>query len=323
MKFFLFIACFTALLHGLVPLMGLQEVVPRPKSTPQFLKGYQAKVKERFKKPENANVLFSFITGNKNGISPYTKKAFKRTNLSFLLSPSGLHLSILIMILLYPLNKFKNKIIKRTAKIMLLPSLFFLPEFYSLQRSSLLRLLFQFKFIAKLRVTLEHIFLLTFLGSFLLGHFHRSPMGFIYSFAYLGIFFSLREYPKIMLIAGLFSIQLVLALFSGEKASLLSIPFGLLGSFIFSLLFPLLLLFLSSFWFLDLNWGEPLIRAFILTIQFASKNLQGTFTSSSLFLIIAVWVLMWAKSSRVKYFTLAIFLFWHTDVAMTPAIWTN
>lgn len=323
MKFFLFIACFTVFLHALVSLLELKDVMPKGKTTPEFLRSYQQDVKNRFKKPENANVLFSFITGNKNGISSYTKKAFKRTNLSFLLSPSGLHLSIVLMILFYPLKKLNVKFLKRASKILFLPSLFLLPEYFSLHRSSLLRLFLQFKFITKLPLSLEHVFFLTFLTAFCLGHFHRSPMGFIYSFAYLGVFFSLRDQSKIMLIAGLFSIQLILGLFSGEKVSLLSIAFGLFGSFAFTLLFPLLLLFLITFSFLDWNWGEPLIRGFIVSIQFVAKNLQGSFTSSSLFLIFAVFILMWMKSSRLKYIYLLVLIFCHTNTAMTPVIITR
>jgi hypothetical protein len=213
--------------------------------------------------------------------------------------------------------------LKRASKILFLPSLFLLPEYFSLHRSSLLRLFLQFKFITKLPLSLEHVFFLTFLTAFCLGHFHRSPMGFIYSFAYLGVFFSLRDQSKIMLIAGLFSIQLILGLFSGEKVSLLSIAFGLFGSFAFTLLFPLLLLFLITFSFLDWNWGEPLIRGFIVSIQFVAKNLQGSFTSSSLFLIFAVFILMWMKSSRLKYIYLLVLIFCHTNTAMTPVIITR
>lgn len=295
--------------------------MPETKSTPYFMRNYQERIKESFKKPENANVLFSFITGNKGGISPYTKKAFKRTNLSFLLSPSGIHLSAFFMILFYPFKKSKNKILKRAIKFFILPCAFFLPEYNSLQRSAILRLLLQFKFTAKLRLSLEHIFFMTFIVAFLSGHFHRSPLSFIYSFAYLGVFFSLRDYPKIMLIAGFFSIQLLLGLFSGEKVSLLAVPIGLFGSFVFTMLFPVLLLFLASFWIIDLNWAEPLIRGFIVAIQFISKNLQGSFTSSSLFLILGVWTLMWMKNSNKKYATLTFLFVLHTNTAMSPVLW--
>ncbi len=321
MKFFLFIAALTVFLHSLVPLLGLEGVTLKAKSTPHFMRGYQEKIKNSFKKPENANMLFSFITGNKSGISPYTKKAFKRTNLSFLLSPSGIHLSAFLMILFYPLKKSKNKILKRFAKLLILPSAFFLPEFNSLQRSAILRLLFQFKFITRFQLSLEHIFLMTFALAFCLGHFHRSPLSFIYSFAYLGVFFSLRDYPKIMLIAGFFSIQLLLGLFSGEKSSILAVPVGLFGSFIFSLLFPVLLLFLASFWIVDINWAEPLIRGFIVTVQFVSKNLQGSFTSSSIFLILGIWVFMWMENSNKKYTALVLLLTLHTNSAMSPVLW--
>ena len=77
--------------------LGLQSTPIAPRATPSFLVNYKAQIKEHFKKPENANILFSFITGNKTGISPHTKKAFKKVNLGFLLTPSGIHFSALFI----------------------------------------------------------------------------------------------------------------------------------------------------------------------------------------------------------------------------------
>ena len=302
--------------------MGLTKRPVPSKKTPAFLSRYQQKIKLTFKRPENANILMSFITGNKNGISPYTKKAFKRVNLGFLLSPSGIHLSGILFFMTFFFKRINHKWLRRLVKSGVFFSMFFIPNLDSLKRSGLFRLLFQYKFLSK-KISTEMIFILGFLLSFLAGQFTSSPLGFIFSFAFLGTFFSLGHHSKAMLILGLFSTHLILGLFMGEKVSLLSIPCGLIGSFIFTFLFPLFLLFLMSFWLIEINWVEPLLRGYVVCIQSTSKLLTGSFTSSSIFLILAVWAIMFLKNSKRKYGILFILLFLHTNTAMTPTVFAT
>lgn len=322
MKFFLFISVLTAIMLGLTVELGLQKTPPPEKKVPSFLNRYKAQVKEHFKRPENANILFSFITGNKNGISPYTKKAFKKVNLSFLLSPSGIHYSALFVFVAYFLKRIKFKWVRYLTKATIVSSVFFLPNFESLKRLGILRLIFQLKFLAKLKISLEMVFFLTFILSFALGHFKISPIGFIFSFAFLGTFFSLRDSSKLILILGLFSTQLILALFLGDKVSLLSIPCGLFGSFLFTILFPICILFLLTFWIHPINWLEPILRTYIVGIQSTSKLLNGSFTSSSIFLILAIWLLMFHQNNTRKYIVFSLLLFLHTNTAMNPVIYS-
>lgn len=324
MKFFLFCSLLSAFLLGMTIELGLNQTPAPKRPVPQLLQNYQQQIKNSFQRPENANLLFSFITGNKDGISPYTKKAFKKVNLSFLLSPSGIHMSSVLCFFLFFIKKIKPKWPRKAGQISLYASAFLFPQYFALHRLALLRLLLQFKFLCRIKVSLEQIFLLTFILAALLGHYRHSPLSFIYSFFFLATFFSFRDHPKLILMLGLFSTQLIIALFMGEKVSLFSIPCGLLGSFLFALIFPLLLLFLSSFWLIEINWAEPIIRSFVVLVQMTAKGLQGTFTSSSLFLIMAVWVLIFTKSSRIKCALLILFIFLHTNTAMSPVIfWHN
>lgn len=302
---------------------GLSQVIPPKMLLPAALGAYQHKIKKSFKRPEVANVLISFFTGNKNGISPYTKKSFKRVNLSFLLSPSGIHLSSLLIFIFYFIKKIKNKWLRHLTKASSLLTILFLPGFESIKRLSFLRLLFQFKFLAKIKLSIIHVFILMFSISFFMGHYKTSPLGYIFSFAFLGTFFSLQHFSKIQLVFGLFSTQLILALFLGDKVSLLSIPIGLFGSFVFSFLFPLCIVFVATYWIIDINWIEPLLRFYIVAIQWSSKNLNGTFTSSSLFLIMAVWIIMMMNLSHLRRIALVMCIFLHTNTAMTPAIFAT
>ncbi|AUN99801.1 hypothetical protein C0V70_17155 [Bacteriovorax stolpii] len=323
MKFFVLFSLILALSLGVTMERGVAQKSPPPRTTPPFLQKYQRSMKADFKKPENANLLFSFITGNKNGISPYTRKAFKKTNLSHLLAPSGIHYASVLFLLFFLVKKMKAKRWQRIIKVMTYSSAFFLPGFTSIHRLSILRLLLQFKFLAKRKWSIEVIFFLTFAVSFLCGHYSDSPLGFLMSFAFLGTFFAFQNHSKIMLILGLFSTQLILGLFMGEKVSLLSIPVGLVGSALFALLFPTLLLFLASYWLIPFNWGEPLIRSYVVSVQVMAKMLQGSFTSSSVFLILAVWALLILKTSKRKYAIVFLLIFLHTNTAMTPVIFSH
>lgn len=322
MKFFFIVSFLTALMLGTTVQLGLHTTPVATRPIPLFLARYKNQVKEHFKKPENANILFSFITGNKTGISPHTKKAFKKVNLSYLLTPSGIHFSALFVFLTFFIKKFKNKWLRFSLKLMAISSVFFLPNFESLKRLGFLRIIFQLKFLTKMKLSLEIIFFLTFFISFIFGQYKSSPIGFIFSFSFLGTFFSLRNHSKLMLICGLFSTQLILALFLGDKVSLLSIPFGLLGSFIFTLLFPFLVLFLLTFWMIPINWAEPLLKLYVNAIKLTSKSLNGSFTSSSVFLILAIWVLMFHKNSTQKYIVFSLLLFLHSNTAMNPVIYS-
>jgi hypothetical protein len=202
-------------------------------------------------------------------------------------------------------------------------SVFLLPNFESIKRLMGLRLLFQLKFLSKMKISPEQIFFITFGLAFTLGQFKSSPLGFIYSFAFLGTFFALKDYSKLTLILGLYSTQLILGLFMGEKISLLSIPCGLIGSFLFSFLFPIILVFLASFWIVKINWIEPIIRLYVVGIQMVSKLLNGSFTSSSIFLVIAIWVLMFPEHFKKKYLWISLLLAMHTNTAMTPVIFIS
>lgn len=326
MKFYLFI-CFisTSLIIWAIEADWLSKQSPK-RVMPEFIKNYQNKMKSSFVRPENAHILFSFFTGNKDGISPYTKKAFKQTNLSYLFSPSGVHLAGILVFILYFVKKIPTKKGTRFFKFLINIGLFFLPQFYTLHRLAVLRLSYQFNHLAKLKQPVEILFIFTFIISFCLGHFHYSPMGFIYSFIYLGTFIAFGMRPKISLILGLFSTQLILGIFFGNQASLFSIAVGLLGGFLFSLIFPLLIIFFSTFWLMEINWGEPIIRGFVLGTHYFSKILNGTYFSSSLFLIGAVWLLLCRDKPSYWLFLFTILFFLHTDGCMSPTIvrsWAN
>ena len=320
MRFFLLISLLGAFLLGVTVQSGLHGELKTTLSTPHFLRQYQQEIKNHFTRPENANLLFCFLTGNKQGVSPFTLKAFEVTNLSFLFSPSGIHLGIIFLFISFFIKRIQSRKVRTVLNLIILNACFFLPQCYSIKRVVILRLFFEFKRLLKAKLSLEKIFFLTFLLSFSFGHYFASPISFALSFIFLGTFFSLKDYPKIILILGLFSTQLIIALFMGNKVSLLAIPVGLLGTFLFSLLFICIIVFFLSFWIIKINWIEPLLNTFVWSVKASSNLLIGSFTSSSIFLILAIGSLMHLNFSRKKMMLISVLLFLHTNTAMTPSI---
>lgn len=326
MKFFLTITFISAVLLSFATQMEKEQKIPPPPHSPyDWIITYRQKIKNHFTRPENAYLIFSFIANDRSMISSYTKRAFKKINLQFLLSPSGIHLAGLLFCFNFFIQKIKNKLIKRLITVSILVLVFWIPQIYAVKRMALLRILFHLKYFlgkfTKWQVSLEQVFIIVFLFSFILGHFHASPLGFTYSFIFLGTFFSFRHASKFFLVLGLYSTQLLLALFSGDSVSLLSIPCGLLGGFLFTLLFPIIFIFLSTFWLFEINWIEPIVRLFVLYAHNAARILRGTYTFPSVFLLLFVWVLIFMPEiSKKKYLFLILFLFLHTNITAAPSI---
>jgi len=317
MKFYLQICLFGTLLIIWAkyqnPKLLDKNVPTRP--VPEFLKNYKSQMKSDFKKPENAAILFSFFTGNKEGISNYTKKAFRKIYLSYLFTPSGTHLQGMLYLLFFFLKK-RSRVFYFGVSLGLL----IFPNSFSFHRLGMSRLFNQIKILSKLKYSREFAFYLLFFTLFLWGNFTQSTLSFIYSFFFMGTFvaFSLRS--KRELVVALYSTHLVLGILLGNEVSFLGIIIGLLGGFIFSLLFPLLVLFFSTYWLIHFNWGEIIIRSFVLSAHFLSKCLLGTFSSASLPLLLACWVLLINRPFKMKFYLFALFLLIHSGVSSTPTI---
>ncbi len=312
MKFYLRMCLVGSLLVIWASNEHILGVIPPKKPLPAFLKNYQIQMKNDFKKPENVSILFSFFTGHKEGISSYTKKSFQKMNLSYLFTPSGLHLSSFMFLIMFFFN-FKKSIRKKITWTMNICLLFISP-FYSLQRLGLLKILNRFK------LSSEKIFYASFIISFGLGHFALSPMSFIYSFFYIGTYLSFSLSSKMKLILALFSTQVILGIYFGADVSLVAISLALMGSFIFSLIFPLLIIFFSTYWFIPLNWGEPLIRIYVLGVHFFARFLNGTFISASFFMLLASWLLLIRSSIPFKRTLFTLCLLLHSGASMPPTI---
>lgn len=317
MKFFAFITLFSLFMLSWTRPFGVR-LPPAKKDIPELIKKRHRALKASFKYAQNANITWAVITGEKKGITPRVQKSFNSLELGFLFSPSGIHLAALMGMIFYFINKINSKKIPKLIKWIFLLSVYFLP-YLTIKRLVIFRILFYLQRLFKKRISIENIFLITFSISFLLGHFKESPLSFIPSFLYMGTFIALRDFSKFTIVLGLFSSHLIIALFSGSEVSLISLVLNIPLITLFSLLMPLVYLYFASFQWIDFNWLEWIIRSFIVLVGWTAKLVQGTFLSSTVFLILAVWVVLLKKQKRY----LILFLFLHGNVANSPALFSK
>lgn len=317
MKNFFYICLTTAILMFYTVSMGLHKTLPPKTYLPRIIQHFQIKVKDEFKRPENANLLFALFTGKKEGISARTIDELKKLNLIFLLTPSGYLLGILFLCIS---SFFKRLKIKNKKVLTLLSFLALLLPWQSLVRSALRKITYFIKFKFKIKLREMHLFLIVFIISFLFGHYFKSPLSFVMSFAYIGTFSTLKNQSKFKLILGIFLISLIMNLFLAKKISLIAIALGLLISYFFRYVVFLILFYLFSFLLYPSNWIEPIIRSFILMNRFLTTELRGTFISSSIFIIFALLIFFYKSQGKLKLFYIALFLFLHTETARGPVI---
>lgn len=315
MRFLILITTISAFLLLWNRSHGLSLTAKKAKEAPSFMKGLHMDFKETFKRPEDANVLWGLMTGEKKGITSKTTDDFKSLQLGFLFSPSGIHLSSLILALFFLIKKILSKRHFKFLYFSALTFAFFLP-YLAIKRIVCFRLLLMLRSKFKLKASIEVIFLLTFVVSFLLGHFKESPLGFIYSFLFMGTFISLRDYSRIKVLIGLLAAHLLIDLFNGETVSPLSLIINIPFLGFFSFLMPLSYLYLGSFKWISFNWIEPLTRFFIVGVHFCAKLLQGSSWDPSLTLILFLWLILFGGKKRF----LTIVLILHTTMANSPAI---
>ena len=283
-------------------------IVLRPESAqihislPQWLQGLHLRFLTYFNHPQNAHFLFAVLTGEKKGLSGSLLKDMETLNLRFLLSPSGLHLTGFLFF-------FK----KGKKRLPIYLACWFLPSFYSLKRLALLRFMTLFK----KEITQINLFYLTFIISFCCGHFFKSPMGFTYSFLLVGTFFTLHQMNYFEAFMAIAASHLLIAFFHGDDFSFLGLVFSLLLVQCFSILFPLFLLFIFSFYITPSAWIEPFIRFFIVLVHYGAKFSHGTFLTSSLMLLCALWILLLNKNK----WWLVICIILHAELVQAPAIY--
>ena len=194
-----------------------------------------------------SGLVHSYTTGNKRRLSRKAKSIHQDLGLMHLLTPSGLHLSVIWKFFTPLLTLFFARLLwpKRVCFGVSTLVLFFSDSLWAMQRMSLFRLISSF--LPQFKIKLFVTFVTTFVFSFLLGNFHSSPLSFALSFLFFGIILSAQgSFPKLCM--GLLASQALVQ-------SIFMQPYSIFGSFlgifitpIFALIFPLMLL---DYWLLS------------------------------------------------------------------------
>lgn len=209
----------------------VQYYAPAKKS--ETLQGIALKAKPYFNKELNWAIANSWITGNTQEISKKTKEIYKELNLNHLFSPSGLHFTSL----LFPLGPL-YKIIPGLNFLVLffLTPILFLPGLFSLRRS-LIFLDLSFLNRNYFKFSSINVFIAVFIFDFMIGAFYGSLLSLIFSLLFWGIF--VLEKKFIRRISYLALAQYMCICFFPAPFFPLSLPFNLIVSFIFTLIFPI------------------------------------------------------------------------------------
>ena len=214
------------------------------------------------RKVSDTAFYYSSQTGDKSSVSPLLKKALKEFGLIHLLTPSGIHLSSLLLFIFLFLRRKFHKFIYFILLFIFMP----LTGFYSLKRIIIFHILKCFK------ISNQNSFILTFLIDILIGGYASSPLSFAFSFLCWGVII-FTQGSRFKLIYNLFLCQLIISYFTNFPINPISIIINPIFTSLFSFVFPLLSI---NFWILSENAIDSSIINFFYffktTLIFLSKN---------------------------------------------------
>lgn len=228
---------------------------------------------------DERSILIATQTGNKSEVPRYLINVYKRFGLLHLMTPSGIHLSSLLMFLFIFIRGKKKLFIY----LPLLIISFFVLGFYSLKR------IIYFHLFKTVLGNTKYSFLLTFLTDLIFGGYLLSPMSFTFSFLCWGVI--IFSESKAKLLVNLFATQLFISAFMEQELNFLGILVNPFFTGLFSSSFPLMSL---NFWILNFSWLYSTLIFFInlfneslvfLSTQFNFLNFYSSFSITLLFIL--------------------------------------
>lgn len=254
-------------------------------------------------------ILCAYFLGDKSMLPKKVIKIHREMNLLHLMTPSGLHLGSLLLIVLFlcKVPQFFGRVSWHSEKvlygalILLGVSTFTLQGIDSFKRMILFALIRKFPFKT---FTKKSAFLLTFLISAFFGQLQENPLSFCFSFLFLGIL--LFSSNRFLMLISLFLSQAFISEWMGKPFSILTSLIGLLLSSIAPFLF---ISFLPEIIFPIL----PLSDLWVMTLTVLHKTFR---TLLPFFFLISVPIHY--HFGRPRLFKLAIFF----TLLLTPKIVT-
>lgn len=190
----------------------------------------------------------SMLTGRVAPLDKWMRREYKTLALAHVFTPSGFHLSAVLWPILLLFRKRKHKV---ALLSFIGAALLFLPGQSALKRMTMVKLFQEF-------MGLKGGFLLALAIDILFGSFSGSPLGFTYSFLFLGIIYSGAK--GITVFVWFFLAQLLIAFVQGSHISPLLLIISPFINSTLALFLPLLFFFAFPLWDWQLGAGIFILR---------------------------------------------------------------
>jgi predicted membrane metal-binding protein len=215
-------------------------------------------VKKSFKSKKTFYLYRSLLTGRKRGVSKVDKEIFQNLNLLHLMTPSGLHLSSLLIIFFLLRRISKSPYLTYLEFGVCLSIYIFLPGYYSLRRIALLRTLFIVN--RRLKLSSLQVFSIFIVFDFIFGTYSLSPLSWYLSVMFLTIIFTRTKHSFVSLSTSFAMAQCLIAFIFKQKFMTGSVFFSPIITWLFTGAYPLLVVNLPfiEYW----NYAEPLLNFF-------------------------------------------------------------
>ncbi len=226
---------------------------PTSPSLAYYFPDYLADMIDHFQNKAYFGQFLAYVWGEKALMNSAHIKWHNALYLQHLFTPSGVHLSSLLVLL--KLSKKRGRFYHSLEFIVLFLTLF--PQgLYPLKRIALLRictkinqLLFNNKF------SLASVFFLSFALDFFWGNYHLNSISFALSYLFIGSLILLESKNFFRFIYFLFCAQLLVAIIFHQPFHPLAFIMGMILSALFALIFPILIAGLLTYTFLP-NFSE-------------------------------------------------------------------
>lgn len=240
------------------------------------------------------------INGDKRGVDRKLKSTLKKYGLIHLLTPSGLHLSALTPLLVFPVF---------LQFFILLIFYFWIESFgsyLSLERVTIFALLTKLSSYFKFKLSSNIIFIICLLLSLIIGNVSNSPGSFLYSLLFWGTIMIFKDNPVRTVFFLNLSLHFITTL-NGESCHIGSLLINPLFSSIYISVFPLFVLN-------ALTGGIPFLETIISTfLKYWSESLffldrieSDSGVSLSFFTIIAIAITLQKRWWKLSFIILSL-----------------
>lgn len=253
----------------------------------------------------------SILTGRAAPLSKWMKEHYQKLGLNHLFTPSGFHLSAVLIPFMKLLNRKYHLLLLGLIGL----GLWFLPGLTALKRMLLIKT-------HQKVLGLKTGFLLALVVDIFFGSFQSSTLSFSYSFLFLGIIYS--GLSGIGLIIWFFLAQMLLAYFQNTDISPLLLIFSPLLNLGFTILMPVLFILSFPLWAWQVKLGISLLRILQTLVELCSElSLKFPALEVNIILLTIIGLLLFRKWKTTCLFVLLFCNSLNLDRERTPGISTN